>query len=350
VQETKAVSEEDLFRAAWKWTLSEPSRSNLFDACLKIVPIPPGLSIKALIDQSNPQGAGGMAAVAALMQAAANQQAQREASEPTRIELEGGSGDGGNDASQPQTQTRGASTARDSAGTGDGDMLMVDVKTEKGVNGALSAPNTSAAPQGTLSSFDPLSGQPTPTSKALTGPMDGSVFGGAGGPADVAAAAEIDPSSMDPQQYAAMYGSSAQGGGAAAADGSGSGAEGGPPSPGKMGSWGGPMGMQMQGMPGMVPGMPGFGMPGMPMMGPMGMGQMHPHMMNMGGMGMPGYMASGRNTAKGVCQVEGCNADLRGLRDYHLRYKICEYHLKVSHSIAAGMLVGWGVLCCKTVY
>lgn len=34
--------------------------------------------------------------------------------------------------------------------------------------------------------------------------------------------------------------------------------------------------------------------------------------------------------AKGVCQVEGCYADLKGLRDYHLRYKICEYHLKVS--------------------
>jgi hypothetical protein len=33
--------------------------------------------------------------------------------------------------------------------------------------------------------------------------------------------------------------------------------------------------------------------------------------------------------AKGVCQVEGCYADLKGLRDYHLRYKICEYHLKV---------------------
>jgi hypothetical protein len=145
-----------------------------------------------------------------------------------------------------------------------------------------------------------------------------------------AAAAGLDPSSMEPQQYAAMYGSNAQGSGAAA-DGSVSGAEGGPPSPGKMGSWGGPMGMQMQGMPGMVPGMPGFGMPGMPMMGPMGMGQMPPHMMNMGGMAMPGFMASGRNTAKGVCQVEGCNADLRGLRDYHLRYKICEYHLKVRH-------------------
>ncbi len=34
--------------------------------------------------------------------------------------------------------------------------------------------------------------------------------------------------------------------------------------------------------------------------------------------------------SKNVCQVEGCSADLRGLRDYHVRYKICEHHLKVS--------------------
>lgn len=40
--------------------------------------------------------------------------------------------------------------------------------------------------------------------------------------------------------------------------------------------------------------------------------------------------AAARNAhAKGVCQVEGCYTDLKGLRDYHLRYKICEYHLKV---------------------
>ncbi|GBF91731.1 hypothetical protein Rsub_04035 [Raphidocelis subcapitata] len=32
---------------------------------------------------------------------------------------------------------------------------------------------------------------------------------------------------------------------------------------------------------------------------------------------------------KGVCQVDGCYGDLSGLRDYHQRYKVCEYHLKV---------------------
>lgn len=30
-----------------------------------------------------------------------------------------------------------------------------------------------------------------------------------------------------------------------------------------------------------------------------------------------------------VCQVEGCGADLGGLKEYHQRYKICAHHLKV---------------------
>lgn len=34
-----------------------------------------------------------------------------------------------------------------------------------------------------------------------------------------------------------------------------------------------------------------------------------------------------------VCQVDGCGADLTGLKEYHQRYKICEYHLKVSSII-----------------
>ncbi|KIZ00802.1 Putative squamosa promoter-binding-like protein19 [Monoraphidium neglectum] len=33
---------------------------------------------------------------------------------------------------------------------------------------------------------------------------------------------------------------------------------------------------------------------------------------------------------KGVCQVDGCFCDLSTLREYHQRYKICEYHLKVT--------------------
>ncbi|KAL6747287.1 SBP domain-containing protein, partial [Haematococcus lacustris] len=29
-----------------------------------------------------------------------------------------------------------------------------------------------------------------------------------------------------------------------------------------------------------------------------------------------------------VCHVDNCYADLSGLRDYHQRFKICDYHLK----------------------
>ncbi|GAX74905.1 hypothetical protein CEUSTIGMA_g2351.t1 [Chlamydomonas eustigma] len=40
--------------------------------------------------------------------------------------------------------------------------------------------------------------------------------------------------------------------------------------------------------------------------------------------------------AKGLCHVENCNADLTGLREYHLRYKICEYHLKAPSILKDG--------------
>ena len=32
------------------------------------------------------------------------------------------------------------------------------------------------------------------------------------------------------------------------------------------------------------------------------------------------------------CQVETCRADLSDLKEYHQRYKICEYHLKVRQA------------------
>jgi len=37
-----------------------------------------------------------------------------------------------------------------------------------------------------------------------------------------------------------------------------------------------------------------------------------------------------------VCQVDGCGADLSSLKEYHQRYKICEYHLKVSSIVKDG--------------
>ena len=40
--------------------------------------------------------------------------------------------------------------------------------------------------------------------------------------------------------------------------------------------------------------------------------------------------------AKGMCHVEGCGADLSNLKEYHLRYKICEYHLKAPSILKEG--------------
>lgn len=61
-----------------------------------------------------------------------------------------------------------------------------------------------------------------------------------------------------------------------------------------------------------------------------------------GGLRVPSHRTQSQDTrgplmTKGVCQVEGCCADLAGLRDYHLRYKICEHHLKVSSIIKEGV-------------
>lgn len=38
----------------------------------------------------------------------------------------------------------------------------------------------------------------------------------------------------------------------------------------------------------------------------------------------------GGNPSRGVCQVEGCEADLSNARDYHRRHKVCEMHAKAS--------------------
>jgi len=368
LQSSGKASDGSIFRAVWKWTISEPTHPDHFDAALKLIRVPPTISFKELIQSSEQQGIAGtpstaaaaMAAAAAAASSAAQQQQQQQAAapsgggDPSKSEpTAAGSQDAGLGATeqlQSQQQQQGSegpgtSAAATAAAAAPGEPLKVEVpEVKEGLTGPpSSAPNTSQ-PQGTLSSFDPLSGQPTPTSKALSGPADSAMFGATSAQdmAAAAAAAGMDPMAMD-AQYAAMYGSGFSGaqsrgeGAAAAADGSASGAEGGQPvSPSKVQGWG-PMGMaagmQMSGMQmgGMVPGMPGF-MPGMPMMGPMG-----PMMGPMMGM-MPGYMSTGRNHAKGVCQVEGCNADLRGLRDYHLRYKICEYHLKVCTTEGLGVV------------
>ena len=37
-----------------------------------------------------------------------------------------------------------------------------------------------------------------------------------------------------------------------------------------------------------------------------------------------------------MCQVDGCVTDLTGLKEYHNRYKICQYHLKIPSIIREG--------------
>eukprot|EP00798_Chlamydomonas_sp_ICE-L_P009810 gene9810-7698_t len=48
-------------------------------------------------------------------------------------------------------------------------------------------------------------------------------------------------------------------------------------------------------------------------------------------MGTPASNRSHNSGTKGVCQVDDCYQDLTGLRDYHVRYKICETHLKAPY-------------------
>lgn len=369
------VSDEDVFRAAWKWTTSDPSHCSHMDAVLKLVRVPPTISLKEIME-ATPQGSGLAAAAMAAVAAAAagggggagGQQQQQQNEDgtdngPARSEPLSGAAGPAASGDQHQLQRAGSTEPTAAAAAATPNKLTVDVKQEP-CGAASSAHNTSQQPQGTLSSFDPHSGQPTPTSKALLGGAhDGNAMFGAGGgnsgatgprgssaAADMAAAAAaagMDPMALaaaaaaaasgqlDPQQFAAMYGNggAAAGGGAGGGpEGSASGAEGGDGggSPGKMSAWSGNPAMAMHNMQMMAAAAAGYGMPGMMM------GHGHPMVMpgypghGGGHMGGGGGGGGSRNHAKGVCQVEGCNADLRGLRDYHLRYKICEHHLKVG--------------------
>jgi hypothetical protein len=177
LQDTNGASHDDLFKAAWKWTTSEPSRASLCEDWQKIVPVPDNMNVKELVALT--QGRMNLTDVLLMCGGGSqSKQPQREGSsqaEPSRGEAGTGAASAEGAPSKLASQQRKSSTALDS-GLGDaaaagGDPMVVDtvaVKKEKGVNGIASSAqlNTSAAPQGTLSSFDPLSGQPTPTSKA----------------------------------------------------------------------------------------------------------------------------------------------------------------------------------------
>lgn len=47
--------------------------------------------------------------------------------------------------------------------------------------------------------------------------------------------------------------------------------------------------------------------------------------------------SNGKSKGAAICQVEDCNTDLGSLKEYHNRYKICEYHLKTPCIIREGM-------------
>lgn len=47
--------------------------------------------------------------------------------------------------------------------------------------------------------------------------------------------------------------------------------------------------------------------------------------------------SGGKSKSAAICQVDGCNSDLGSLKEYHNRYKICEYHLKIPSIIREGL-------------
>ena len=62
---------------------------------------------------------------------------------------------------------------------------------------------------------------------------------------------------------------------------------------------------------------------------------------------------AGKGKGRPQCQVEGCSGNLTSLKEYHQRYKICEYHLKARPALVAEE-VEWcwskrvGCCCCCT--
>ncbi|KAK1293232.1 Squamosa promoter-binding-like protein 1 [Acorus calamus] len=44
------------------------------------------------------------------------------------------------------------------------------------------------------------------------------------------------------------------------------------------------------------------------------------------------------NPNRSVCQVEGCNANLKDAKDYHRRHKVCEAHAKASKALVGNVM------------
>jgi hypothetical protein len=361
-----------VFTAAWRWVVADAAHVPHIPAvCSAISPIALGV---AKVDEIVKSCTGALseeavsAASLAFAMAIAGQPARKEAQDsggnssgqPHQQQQPGaavgsgsGGGGGGSDATQQQQrqqrQQQQQQQQQQQAGSQQARAQSGDSHTAARPGSALLSPaggaataTSGAAPHASAST------QPTPTSRAMMASLEaGGAFGGSGGagggvdPATAAAAAAgggVDPATaaaagISPEYAAAMfsaYGSvampKAQQDGAAAA--SGLAGNGQPLSPADAlaaAGWG------QLGMPGYMQGQM-MGMGNLMALGGM-MGGAAAGMANGGG--ASGGAASRAVGPKGVCQVDGCNADLRGLRDYHLRYKICEYHLKVCCACAS---------------
>lgn len=54
-------------------------------------------------------------------------------------------------------------------------------------------------------------------------------------------------------------------------------------------------------------------------------------------------------SSRGLCQVEGCGADLNGAKDYHRRHKVCETHAKASKAIVGNVVQRFCQQCSRLV-
>lgn len=54
-------------------------------------------------------------------------------------------------------------------------------------------------------------------------------------------------------------------------------------------------------------------------------------------------------SSRGMCQVEGCGADLIGAKDYHRRHKVCETHAKASKAIVGNAVQRFCQQCSRLV-
>lgn len=53
---------------------------------------------------------------------------------------------------------------------------------------------------------------------------------------------------------------------------------------------------------------------------------------------------------RGMCQVEGCAADLSRAKDYHRRHKVCEMHAKANKALVGNVIQRFCQQCSRLVF